>query len=167
MVEGSAMELRQEHRTLPGEAVHIRRYTPDDLEQTVRLWRASKRHAYPYVESQQRYTLEEDTAYFRDVVAVQCMVWLAEVDGRLAGLIALKADFIDQLYVAVEQQRRGVGTALLQKAREQSSEGLRLYTLQKNLSARAFYEKHGFQAICYGVSPAPEHEPDVEYHWRP
>jgi ribosomal protein S18 acetylase RimI-like enzyme len=95
------------------------------------------------------------------------MVWLAEVDGRLAGLIALKADFIDQLYVAVEQQRRGVGTALLQKAREQSSEGLRLYTLQKNLSARAFYEKHGFQAICYGVSPAPEHEPDVEYHWRP
>ena len=127
------MELRQEHRMLLGEAVYIRRYTSDDLEQTVYLWRASKRAAYPYVAAQQRSTLE---------------------------------DFIDQLYVAVEQQRRGVGTALLQKAREQSSERLRLYTFQKNLSARAFYEKHGFQAVRYGFSPAPEHEPDVEYHWR-
>jgi ribosomal protein S18 acetylase RimI-like enzyme len=95
------------------------------------------------------------------------VVWLAQVGGRLAGLVALKEDFIDQLYVAVEQQRRGVGTALLQKARELSPAGLRLYTFQKNLSARAFYEKHGFQAIRYGVSPAPEREPDVEYHWRP
>lgn len=161
------MELRQEHRTLPGEAVHLRRYTPGDLEPTVYLWHTSKRAAYPYIAVQQRYTLAEDTAYFRDVVTVQCVVWLAEVAGRLAGLIALQEDFIDQLYVAVEQQRRGVGTALLQKAREHSPAGLRLYTFQKNLSARAFYEKHGFQAVRYGVSPAPEHEPDVEYHWRP
>lgn len=161
------MELRQAHRTPLGEAVHIRPYTSDDLEHTVCLWRASKRAAYPYVTAQQRYTLAEDTAYFRDVVTVQCVVWLAEVAGRLAGLIALKADCIDQLYVAVEQQRCGVGTALLQKARECSPTGLRLYTFQKNLSARAFYEKHGFQAVRYGVSPAPEHEPDVEYHWRP
>ena len=161
------MALRQEHRTLPGEAIHIRRYTPDDLEHTVCLWRASKRAAYPYVAVQQRYTLAEDTAYFRDVVAVHCVVWLAEVAGRLAGLIALKEDFIDQLYVALEQQRHEVGTALLQKVREHSPAGLRLYTFQKNLSARAFYEKHGFHTIRYGVSPALEHEPDVEYHWRP
>ena len=68
---------------------------------------------------------------------------------------------------AVERQRQGVGTALLQKAREQSPRGLRLLTFQKNATARAFYEKHGFQVIRYGHSPAPENEPDVEYQWRP
>ena len=147
--------------------IHIRRYQPDDLAQTVSVWRASKRHAFPYVAVQQRYTLAEDTAYFRDVVAVECVVWLAEVAGRIAGLLALKNEYIDQLFVAVELQRQGVGTALLQKAREQSSRGLRLFTFQKNATARAFYEKHGFQVIRYGHSPAPENEPDVEYQWRP
>jgi ribosomal protein S18 acetylase RimI-like enzyme len=148
-------------------AIHIRRYQPADLEQTVSVWHASKRHAFAYVAVQQRYTLAEDTAYFRDVVVVQCVVWLAEVTGRLAGLLALQGQYIDQLFVAVELQRQGVGSALLQKAREQSPHGLRLHTFRKNTTARAFYEKHGFQVRRYGYSPAPEHEPDVEYQWRP
>ena len=29
------------------------------------------------------------------------------------------------------------------------------------------YTKHGFRAVKYGVSPAPESEPDVLFHWRP
>ena len=148
-------------------SIHIRQYSPADLAPTVRLWRASKRDAFPYVEAQQRYTLAEDTTYFRDVVAVACVVWLAEVPGRLAGLLAMQDDYIEQLFVAVGLQRQGVGTALLQKAREHSPHGLRLYTFQKNARARAFYEKHGFKAVRYGYSPAPENEPDVAYQWCP
>jgi ribosomal protein S18 acetylase RimI-like enzyme len=56
--------------------------------------------------------------------------------------------------------------ALLNFAREQSPEHLWLYTLQVNLNARAFYEKNGFVAEKLGLSPPPESEPDVEYHWR-
>ena len=92
--------------------IHLRQYSPKDLAQTVRLWRASRRDAFPYVEVQQRSTLAEDMAYFRAIVAVECVVWLAEVEGHLAGLLAIKDDYIDQLFVAVEWQRQGVGTAL-------------------------------------------------------
>jgi ribosomal protein S18 acetylase RimI-like enzyme len=48
-----------------------------------------------------------------------------------------------------------------------SPNGLELHTHQENESACAFYEKHGFAAVKYGISPAPESVPDVEYHWRP
>src|SRR5207244_1309411 len=130
--------------------VDIRRYRAPDLAETVAVWRASKRDAFPYVAVQQHYTLADDTAYFRDVVAVQCLVWLAEASGRIAGLLALKDDLIDQLFVAIDQQRRGIGTALLATAREHSPGGLRLYTFQKNGAARAFYEKHGFHAVRFG-----------------
>jgi GNAT superfamily N-acetyltransferase len=147
--------------------IRLRQYKPDDLEQTVHIWHASKRVAFPYVEIQQRYTLAEDMAYFRDVVVRECIVWLAEVDGRIAGLLAIRGDYIDQLFVAVEQQRQGIGSVLLQKAREHSPYSLRLHTFQKNARARAFYEKHSFQAIRFGRSPAPENEPDVEYQWWP
>ena len=51
-------------------------------------------------------------------------------------------------------------------AKQRSPEHVWLYTLQVNVNARAFYEKHGFVAEKFGVSPPPENEPDVEYHWR-
>ena len=60
----------------------------------------------------------------------------------------------------------GIGQALLNFARERSPDHVWLYTLQINVGARAFYEKNGFVAEKFGISPPPENEPDVEYHWR-
>ncbi len=59
----------------------------------------------------------------------------------------------------------GLGKALLDHARSLSPEHLWLYTLQINANGRAFYEKNGFRRVKLGISPAPESEPDVEYHW--
>ena len=39
-------------------------------------------------------------------------------------------------------------------------------TVKDIKASRAFYEKYGFTAEKFGVSPPPESEPDVEYHWR-
>ena len=30
-----------------------------------------------------------------------------------------------------------------------------------------FYERRGFRAAAYGLSPEPENEPDVKYVWEP
>ncbi|HKE12879.1 MAG TPA: GNAT family N-acetyltransferase, partial [Myxococcota bacterium] len=109
--------------------------------------------------------LDNDLAYFRDSLAPRCEIWLAWRDGGIVGMLALDGSFIDQLFVAVEAQRTGVGTALVRKAMERSPDGLRLFTFRKNLSARAFYEKHGFVIVRFGVSAPPENEPDVEYCW--
>ena len=147
------------------DGIRIRRYRPEDLEETVAVWRAS-RDSDPYVASlHHHYTLPEETAFFRDKVAAQHNVWLAETDGRIVGLLAIKDDYVDRFYVAADLQRQGIGAALLEKARELSPSGLRLHTHVKNTSARAFYEKHGFKAVRFGVSPPPESEPDVEYRW--
>jgi ribosomal protein S18 acetylase RimI-like enzyme len=88
------------------------------------------------------------------------------MDGRPVAFMAMHADFIDHLYIHPEFQRRGIGQALLNFAREKSPDHVWLYTLQINVHARAFYEKNGFVAEKFGVSPSPENEPDVEYHWR-
>jgi ribosomal protein S18 acetylase RimI-like enzyme len=143
------------------------RYQPENLMETVSMWRASKRSAFPYVAVMQQYTLENDIAYFRDSLAARCEVWLARQDGEVVGMLALDGRLIDQLFVAVEAQRTGVGTALVRKAMERSPEGLVLFTFRKNLPARAFYEKHGFAIVRFGVSAPPENEPDVEYCWSP
>jgi putative acetyltransferase len=87
------------------------------------------------------------------------------MSGAPLGLMALRAPWIDQFCVFPEHQRRGIGSTLLSKARECSPRELRLYTFQRNAPARAFYEARGFAPVAFGVSPAPECEPDVEYRW--
>ena len=75
-------------------------------------------------------------------------------------------DEVGRLYVDTPAQRKGVGSALLDRAKVLSSRGLRLVTLERNYQARRFYERRGFVAYNYGRSPAPENEPDVWYRWR-
>ena len=147
-------------------ALTIRPYAPEDGDAIVSLWHYSRKDAYPYNAFQQSLTLIEDSGYFYAVVLPENELWVAERDGLIVGFMAIKEDYIDQLFIAVEAQRTGVGEALLNKARELSPTRLRLATFQKNLPARAFYEKHGFTATAFGISPEPENEPDVHYEWR-
>jgi ribosomal protein S18 acetylase RimI-like enzyme len=144
----------------------IRPYQSTDLEPVVALWHEAKRSAFPYVEIQQRYTFTDDSDYFLNYLLTECSILIAEWEQELAGFMALKPGYIDQLFVRVGWQRQGIGSVLLNKAKQLTRDELRLYTFQKNHNARAFYERHGFRAIAFAVSPPPENEPDVEYEWR-
>jgi putative acetyltransferase len=144
----------------------VRPYGDGDFDVLVQRWHETNRVSYGYVEQHQRYTLEDATRFFRHQVIPLCEVWVAVDTGACLGLLALQAPWIRQFAVFPEFQRRGVGSALLRKAQERSPGELRLFTFQKNQAARTFYEKHGFSPVAFGVSPAPELEPDVEYRWQ-
>ena len=144
----------------------IRPYSLDDFEAVTRLWRAAREKAFPDFQRAKGHTFEEDCAYFRDVILRDNDVWVTGEENRAAGFLAIAGDFVDQLYVHPGFQRRGIGKALLDFARSLSPGRLWLYTLQINTNGRAFYEKNGFVAVRFGVSAAPESEPDVEYQWN-
>ncbi len=146
-------------------AAAIRPYSNRDFDHLVRRWHETNLASYRYVEEHQGHSLEDARTFFRNDVLIACQVWVAERSGQLLGLLALEAPWIRQFAVFPEFQRQGVGTALLKMAREHSPEELRLFTFRRNTAARAFYAKHGFASVAFGISPAPEFEPDVEYHW--
>ena len=148
-------------------ATIIRRYEPADFDAVNDLWRRARLHALPDFQARKGHTVEEDREHFRDVVLVRHDVWVAELDGQATGFLAVAGDFIDQLYVDPDHQRKGLGRALIAHARELSPSGLRLFTFQINHDGRAFYESQGFVVARLGVSPPPESEPDVEYRWHP
>jgi GNAT superfamily N-acetyltransferase len=93
--------------------------------------------------------------------------WIATLDGEIVAFLTLDGSYVARLYVHPARQGSGVGTALLAHAKQTSPLGLELHTHQENAPAREFYERRGFIAVRFGISPAPENEPDVEYHWRP
>jgi GNAT superfamily N-acetyltransferase len=144
----------------------IRDYRPEDFDAVTILWRISREKSLPEFQNRKGHFFYEDRDYFRDHILMEDQVWIVETGQRPVAFMAMKADFIDQLYVHPDYQKRGIGKAFLDYARQLSTEHLWLYTLQINLNARLFYEKNGFIAEKFGISPPPESEPDVEYHWR-
>jgi GNAT superfamily N-acetyltransferase len=139
----------------------------EDLERVVEVWERARWDAQPWLEGRMGYDHASSLWFFREVVLPECEVWVATLGGWIVGLLAIRDAFVDRLYVEPSEQRCGVGTALLDRARERMPGGFRLYTHQRNTGARAFYEREGLHAIAFGVSPPPECEPDVEYAWEP
>ncbi len=152
--------------TMVLETFSIREYHPDDFDAVTILWRIAREKAMPEFQRAKGYFFFQDRDYFQNHLLNDNRVWVVEQNGRAVAFMAMRNDFIDHLYVDPECQRQGVGKMLLDLAREKSPDHVWLYTLQINANARAFYEKNGFTAEKFGVSPAPESEPDVEYHWR-
>lgn len=146
--------------------IFIREYHPEDFDALTILWRIAREKSLPEFQRAKGHFFYEDQDYFRDHVLKENHVWVAEIDPRPVAFMAIRNDFIDHLYVHPDYQNRGIGKALLEHARQFSPEHLWVYTLQANVNARAFYEKYGFTAEKFGLSPPPENEPDVEYHWR-
>lgn len=145
----------------------IRPYENTDFEPVTFLWRRSREVSLPAFQREKGYPFDKDQWYFKEHILKENNVLVAELEGQPVGFMAMREDFIDCLYVDPDYWQMGIGSALLDYARSIFPKHLWLYTLQINHAARAFYQKQGFVATKFGISPPPELEPDVEYHWSP
>jgi ribosomal protein S18 acetylase RimI-like enzyme len=145
----------------------IRPFRDDDEAAVIGVWHRSGQAAYPYLPTWQALTLERAGDVFRQVIRPRCSMWVGLRDQRVVAFVALNASYVDRMYVEPSEWRRGWGTRLILLAKTMHPDGLELHTHQENHAARRLYEKHGFKAVKFGVSPPPESAPDVEYQWRP
>ena len=145
----------------------IRPFEATDEAAVAELWHRAGRDGYTFLPTWQAFSLESARHVFREVIRRQCELWVGTRDARVVAFLALKGSYIDRLYVDPSAQRQGWGARLLSHAKSLREDGLELHTHQQNRGARALFERNGFVAVGYGVSPPPESAPDVEYHWRP
>jgi ribosomal protein S18 acetylase RimI-like enzyme len=144
----------------------IRRATAADAPEVATVYIASRRGAVAYLPTVG--TDAEIRAFVIDRMVPEQETWVAEAVGRIAAVMVLDGDMVDQLYVSPDNQRRGVGDCLLAHAKQLRPTGLRLYTFQKNTPARRFYEDRGFVAKKFTDGATNmEREPDVLYEWIP
>jgi len=141
----------------------LQRLTLDDMDGAAVVQRRSRDRALPWIAV--LHTPEEDRWFFREHVFKTCQVWGFE-GAQLVGFISFRESWVDHLYILPSSQRRGIGTALLQIAQEQFQE-LSLWTFQRNVAARRFYETRGFLLVDETDGARNEEkEPDALYTWR-
>jgi putative acetyltransferase len=143
--------------------MEMRKLELSDMDTAAAVHRTSLLYVLPMFEG--RHTPQEDRQYFREHVFPICELWGAFDEQTLVGIIAFRRDWIDQLYVLPDAQRRGVGSALLEIARNKYP-SLHAWTFQKNRGARSFYESRKFVNIKEtDGSDNAERELDILYRW--
>jgi GNAT superfamily N-acetyltransferase len=142
----------------------LRKLELADMDAAARVVRTALDRALPTLAG--LHTPEEDRWFFRERVFTTCELWGAFDADTMTGMIAFREDWIDQLFVLPDAQRRGLGTALLRIAQD-AFDRLQLWTFQRNLPARRFYQARGF-ALIQETDGArnEEKEPDALYLWR-
>jgi GNAT superfamily N-acetyltransferase len=140
----------------------VRRATNNDVEQIVGVFERS----FATLDFlPQLHTHEENLVFLAGVVERQD-VWLAELDGRIAGFLALDGDDGTFFYVDPELHGTGIGTALFEHAQHERPHGFGFWAFQQNEKARRFYEKRGCVAVEFtDGSNNEERTPDVRYKW--
>jgi GNAT superfamily N-acetyltransferase len=143
--------------------VEIDAATPADGDALAGIFKAARDDAMPWLPV--LHSEAEDRRFFGGVID-ESEVLVARGDSGPVAFLALKGDLVEHLYVTPAAQRTGIGSALLEAARERRPGGLRLWVFQRNHGARAFYGRHGFAEIrSTDGSNNEELEPDVLLAW--
>ena len=146
--------------------VTLRRYRQSDEDAAVTLWLRSWQAAYPQLDFIAR--LDWWRQRWRDELLRTADVVIAENAGVMIGFLTIDPQtlYLDQIVVAPEHWRSGIGAVLLEEARRISPRGLDLDVNIDNARAIAFYKKHGFSIAGPGKNPMSG-KPVHRMSWRP
>jgi GNAT superfamily N-acetyltransferase len=143
--------------------VEIDAATPADGDALAGIFKAARDDAMSWLPV--LHSEAEDRRFFGGVID-ESEVLVARGDSGPVAFLALNEDLVEHLYVTPAAQRTGIGSALLEAAKERRPGGLRLWVFQRNHGARAFYARHGFAEIrSTDGSNNEELEPDVLLAW--
>ena len=147
-------------------AATLRRYHPRDEDASVALWLRTWQKAYPELDFAER--LDWWRERWRNELLPVAEVVIAEADGVMIGFVTVdpRTLYLDQIVVAPEHWRSGVGAALIAEAKRISPAGLDLDVNTDHARAIGFYRKHGFAISGPGknsISGKPVHR----MSWRP
>ncbi|MFB9661811.1 GNAT family N-acetyltransferase [Glycomyces mayteni] len=141
----------------------VRRGWGGDVEDVARIFWAT-RSGMAYLPA--LYTREQTDWWVREVMVPQSEVLVAEHRGVPVGFAALEGDLLAHLYIEPGAQGRGIGEALLDRAKRRRRT-LDLRVFAANTGARAFYARHGFSEInADDGSGNEEGLPDLLLRWR-
>ena len=144
--------------------MHIREYRETDMSRIINIWfdgwhSIAPGLVHPLPKSEWR------TRWVSQIVPNHEIAVL-ESDGEILGFVTVNFNTseLSQIFTSLSERGRGVGTALMNWAKNKYPAGLFLFTLELNHRSRNFYRKHGFRETGHSINPINGY-PSVRYAW--
>ncbi len=147
----------------------LRKATQADAEEIANVYLVSRKKLLPYAPL--AHSDVDVLHWIQEILIPTNQVTVVEDNRIIIGMMALSKNqdigWIDQLYLLPTSTGRGVGTVLLNLAKETLGSPIRLHTFQENIQAQRFYEQHAFRVIALTDGLSNEELcPDMLYEWR-
>lgn len=137
----------------------IRHATNTDFRELADIYHDASLIAHPFIDP--AYLARDAVALREDRLPLQ-EAFLWEYPGEICGFISLTGPLINGLFVTVDRQRQGIGTALVDHAK-QLQDHLEVRVFRDNYIAQRFYFAQGFEVTEEGEHP---NLPFDEYRMR-
>jgi ribosomal protein S18 acetylase RimI-like enzyme len=141
--------------------IKIIEFEPIYSEDTVRMWRQSKERA---IGRKEIHSFEDQVFFLNHILKKDNKIYIGIHNNKVVGMIAFNENEINQLYIHMDYQGKGLGRKLLELAKANSKGRLTLYTFEVNHKAQRFYENSGFKIIGRGYENE-ENLDDIKYEW--
>ena len=142
----------------------VRRAKPADAAAVAEIHLAAFRATYAFPPA---HPDDDVRAWVAEHLLAETETWVAELDGVVVAYCSLGEGWVEHLYVAPGHTGSGIGSRLIELAKERQPSGLQLWTFQVNSGARRFYERHGFRPVeLTDGAGNEERQPDVRYAWK-
>jgi putative acetyltransferase len=144
----------------------LRRCEASDEDTAVALWQRTWQAAYPELDFAAR--LDWWRERWRNELVPAAHIVVAQAGSTMIGFVTVDPHtrYLDQIVVAPEHWRSGVGRALIAEAKRLSPRGLDLAVNTDNARAIGFYGRCGFRVSGAGNNPISG---KLVHHmsWRP
>ena len=146
--------------------VRLRAYEPRDEAAAIALWLRAWQVAYRQIDFAAR--LDWWRTRWRNELVPVTKIVIAEADCDMVGFLTVDPTtlYLDQIVVAPERWRSGIGAMLIAEAKRLSPAGVDLDVNTDNIRAIKFYERLGFSIFGAGVN-AISGKPVHCMRWRP
>ena len=154
---------------MPTDQPVIRRADPTESDRVAEvMWRVREQSATIGAIPPSVHPLEDMKTWMSRMVFTRHEVWVG-VDGEtfVAVLVLGRPDWLEHLYIDNSHTGQGLGSRLVDLAKQELGGRVQLWTFQSNHGARRFYERHGFVAVETTDGDNEEGQPDVRYVFTP
>ena len=121
----------------------------------MRIWKNENIRAHNFISKEY---WENNYKYVKDILP-DADIYVYISDEQIVGFVGLNNNYIEGIFVDVNNQHKGIGTALLDKIKEYK-ESLTLSVYKKNVNAIKFYEKNNFIITGENID---ENTNEIEY----
>ena len=137
------------------EDIMIRKLKKEDIDEVMEIWKKENIRTHNFISKEY---WKNNYEYVKDILPnADIDVYL--LDEHIVGFIGVDNDYIEGIFVDINNQHNGIGTSLLNKIKEEK-EKLTLSVYKKNINAIKFYKKNGF--IITGES-IDKNTDEIEY----
>lgn len=117
----------------------IRKFEKSDLDDVMQIWKNENIKAHQFISKEY---WKNNYSYVKEILP-NAEIYVYIIKGKIIGFVGVNGNYIEGIFVDINNQFKGVGTSLLNKVKEKRN-NLTLSVYKKNINAINFYKKNNF-----------------------